>query len=151
MDTAWIQIFVLTFAECVAPAGKTVCQEQEFELQFLTQSECEFALEQFVTLKDGLDNVIVEQSKSSCAPSARQHHVFSSLAEVAELVGDTPGWRAPVIQEPAPEATKKLHQARLESLVTCEESKGTAPCKIGEIIIEDAAEAESVELWRRDQ
>ena len=36
MDTAWIPIFILTFAECVAPAGKTVCQEQEFQLQFLT-------------------------------------------------------------------------------------------------------------------
>ena len=32
MDTAWIQVFVLTLAECAAPAGKTVCQEREFDL-----------------------------------------------------------------------------------------------------------------------
>jgi hypothetical protein len=40
MDTAWIQVFVLTLSECVAPAGKTVCQEQSFELQFLTEADC---------------------------------------------------------------------------------------------------------------
>ena len=37
MDTAWIQVFVLTLSECVAPAGKAVCQEREFDLQFLTK------------------------------------------------------------------------------------------------------------------
>ena len=40
MDTAWIQVFVLTLSECVAPAGKTICQEQALELQFLTRSGC---------------------------------------------------------------------------------------------------------------
>ena len=34
MDTAWIQVFVLTLSECVAPAGKTICQEQAFELDY---------------------------------------------------------------------------------------------------------------------
>ena len=51
MDTAWIQVFVLTLAECAAPAGKTICQEREFDLQFLTRADCEVALEQLVTLK----------------------------------------------------------------------------------------------------
>ena len=67
MDTAWIQVFVLTIAECVAPAGKTVCQEREFELLFLTQADCQVALEQFVTLKDESANVIVDRSASGCA------------------------------------------------------------------------------------
>lgn len=150
MDTAWIQIFVLTLTECVAPAGKTVCQEQEFELQFLTQSECEFALDQLVTLKDASDSVIVEKSKSSCVPSARQNKVFASLPEVTESVRDKQAWRAPDVQEAAPESTRKSHTTRLESLATCEESEGVAPCKIGEIIIEDATEGEPVEVWRRD-
>ena len=72
MDTAWIQIFVLTLAECVAPPGKMVCQEREFELQFLTQSDCESTLQQFVSLKDASDTVIVDKSRSGCAPSARR-------------------------------------------------------------------------------
>jgi len=50
MDTAWIQVFVLTLSECVAPAGKTVCHEHEFELQFLTRADCEVALQQLVSL-----------------------------------------------------------------------------------------------------
>jgi hypothetical protein len=150
MDTAWIQIFILTMTECVAPAGKTVCQERDFELQFLTQPECEFALEQLVTLKDASESVIVEKSKSSCAPSARQHSVFESLSDVAESVEDKQAWRAPDAMEPPPESTRKVHQSRLEGLPTCEESKGVAPCKIGEIIIEDATDMESVEVWRLD-
>lgn len=76
MDVAWVQVFVLTLAECIAPAGKTVCQEHEFELMFLSQSDCEVALEQLVTLKDAAENVIVDKSKSGCAPSARQQSVF---------------------------------------------------------------------------
>jgi hypothetical protein len=151
MDTAWIPIFVLTVTECVAPTGKTVCQEQHFELQFVTESDCEYALEQLVTLKDASQSVIVDKSKSNCAPSARRHHVFASLSEVAESVDNKQGWRAPDVQEPTPEATRKLHQARLESLMTCEESKGVAPCKIGEIIVEDAVDEDPVEVWRRSQ
>ena len=150
MDTTWIQIFVLTLAECVAPSGKTVCQEHEFELQFLTQSDCEFALQQLVVLKDASDDVIVEKSKSSCRPSAREHRVYSSLSEVAESVEDKQGWLAPDIQESAPGSTQEFHKSRLESLPTCEKSKGVAPCKIGEIIIEEATDGEPVEVWRRN-
>lgn len=151
MDTAWIQVFVLTLAECIAPAGKTVCQEHEFELMFLSQSDCEVALEQLVMLKDAAENVIVDKSRSGCAPSARQQAVFSSLAQAAEAVPDKRNWRSPESQEPVVGSTRKLHQARLESLATCEESKGVAPCKVGEIIIEDATVGEPVEVWRRDQ
>lgn len=150
MDTTWIQIFVLTLAECVAPAGKTVCQEHEFELQFLTQSDCQFALEQLITLKDAADNIIVDKSKSGCAPSARQHSAYSSLVEVAEAVEDKQGWKEPAVQASVPGATQKLHKDRLDSLRTCEESKGVAPCKIGEIIIEEATQGDPVEVWRRD-
>ena len=57
MDTAWIQVFVLTLTECVAPAGKTVCQERELELQFLTESDCKAALEQLV-LESALSRAI---------------------------------------------------------------------------------------------
>jgi len=151
MDIAWIQIFLLTLTECVAPVGKTVCQEQSFEMQFLTQADCELALQQLITLKDGSETVIVDKSKSSCAPSARQHKVFSSLAEVADSTVDKEGWRAPdVVDEPRPESTRQPHQARLDALKTCDESKGMAPCKIGDIIIEESTQGEPVEVWRRD-
>ena len=79
MDIAWIQVFVLTLSECVAPAGKTVCQEQSFELQFLTQKDCEFALQQLVSLKQESDAVIIDPAKASCAPAARQRQEFASL------------------------------------------------------------------------
>jgi len=151
MDIAWIQIFLLTLTECVAPVGKTVCQEQSFELQFVTQADCELALQQLITLKDGSETVIVDKSKSSCAPSARQHGVFSSLAEVAESTTDKEGWRAPDVEgEPRSESARRPHQARLDALRTCDESKGIAPCKIGDIIIEETTEGEPVEVWRRD-
>jgi hypothetical protein len=150
MDTAWIPIFVLTLTECVAPAGKTVCQEREFELKFVTRSDCEFALQQLVTLKDASEAVIVDKSKSNCAPSARRQEVFASLSEITESLADDRGWKSPDVQEPAAESTQKLHETRLESLVTCEESKGVTPCKIGEIIVEEAKDEESVEVWRRE-
>jgi hypothetical protein len=102
-------------------------------------------------LKDAAENVIVDKSRSGCAPSARQQPVFSSLAQAAESVQDKGNWLPPERQEPAVASTRKLHQARLESLATCEETKGVAPCKVGEIIIEDATAGEPVEVWRRDR
>lgn len=148
MDTAWIQIFVLTFAECVAPAGKTVCQEQQFELEFLTRSDCEAALEQLVTLKDASETVIVEKSKSRCTPSARQHAVFTNLEELVENVEDKQAFRVPDAGQQAPRETPQAHQARLEKLPSCEAARGVAPCKIGEIIIEETEQGEPVEVWR---
>ena len=88
MDTAWIQVFVLTLAECVAPAGKTVCQERQFELQFLTRADCEFALQQLVSLKQSADNVIVDAGKSRCVVSAREGRVFASVDAVNQPFGE---------------------------------------------------------------
>jgi hypothetical protein len=149
MDTAWIQVFILTLSECVAPAGKTVCQEREFELQFLTEADCEYALEQFITLKDASENVIVNRDRSRCAPSARESHTFESLAAINEAYRDRIGWRVPGPQESQPSNTLAAHQKRLAALRTCDESEGVAPCKIGDIIIEGAS-GDPVEVWRRD-
>ena len=150
MDTAWIQVFVLTLAECVAPPGKAVCQESEFDLQFLTRSDCEFALHQLISLKDQSEYVIVNKSKSSCAPSARQRDAFASLDEVNAATKDKQGWRDPVDGESPPSPTQISHQARLADLPTCEESDGKAPCKMGGIIIEAATQDETADVWRRD-
>lgn len=150
MDTSWIQVFVLTFAECVAPAGKAVCQEREFDLQFLTRADCEYALEQLVTLKSESQYVIVNKSKSNCRPSAREADVFDSPEAVSSAAGDKRGWIEPADEEPT-SARFASHQDRLEKLPECENSDGEAPCKMGGIIIEAASTGEPVEVWRRDQ
>lgn len=151
MDTAWIPIFILSFAECVAPAGKTVCQEQEFELQFLTQADCEQALEQLITARDASETIIVDKQKSRCAASARQHEVYANLAEVSAAAADSEAWVAPQAQSRAADSTKQAHQERLANLKSCDEADGVAPCKIGEIIIEEAQAPKKVEVWRRDE
>lgn len=151
MDTAWIPIFVLTFAECVAPEGKTVCQEHAFEMEFLTQSNCEAALEQLVAAKDAMHNVIIDKEKTRCVASARRQPVYSSLADVAATMDESQPWMEPARGTAAADATRESHQARLASLKTCEESKGVAPCKIGEIIIEEASTSKQSDVWRRDQ
>ncbi len=150
MDTAWIQVFVLTLSECVAPAGKTVCQEQELQMQFVDQAECELVLQQLVALKDGAENVIVYKDKSHCAPSARQQTVYKSLNDVIEELGTSPERIAPDVADAPADSTQSSHQERLTALSSCEEVGGVAPCKIGEIIIEGAT-GQTVEVWRREQ
>lgn len=150
MDTSWIQVFVLTLSECVAPAGKTVCQEQEFDLQFLTRADCEFALEQLVTLKEESASVIVDRSKSSCAATARESAVFASMEAVSGTSPKSEGWKEP---DEAPEkmaASGVTHQDRLQDLPNCEDFDGEGACKMGGIIVEAGNRGESVEVWRRD-
>jgi hypothetical protein len=150
MDAVWIQVFVLTLAECVAPAGKTVCQERELDLLFLSGADCEVVLEQLITLKEESPNVIVNRDKSRCAPSARQSDAFASLEGINEAYRDKVGWHLPGPGEAQPAATRVAYKDRLANLKSCEESDGVAPCKIGDIIIEDAS-GEPVEVWRSDQ
>ena len=147
MDTAWIQVFVLTLSECVAPAGKTICQEQAFELEFLTRSDCEVALEQLLTLKEASDNVIVNPERSACAPAARERPVFASVDELQGSGTDSASLRVLDDGAAEPSATLVAHQERLAGLKTCEETKGVAPCKVGEIIMEGASETET-EIWQ---
>ena len=149
MDTAWIQVFVLTLSECVAPAGKTVCQEQSLELQFLTQSDCEIALQQFVSLKQESESVIIDPAKASCAPTARQQQVFASLDAIKEANRDKANWKAPAVEDTVPGIAVASHQERLASLPDCDADGAEAPCKVGEIIIE-AGDVAPVEVWRRD-
>jgi len=147
MDPAWIQVFVLTLSECVAPAGKTVCQENEIEMQFLSEGECKVALEQLITLKDQFENTIVNRQKSGCAATARQTEVYASL-EDAKAASDAPNWRNPETKVKSPAAV--THDERLQQLQTCEETGGVAPCKSGDIIIEGAVGGRKVEIWRKE-
>jgi len=149
MDIAWIQVFVLTLSECVAPAGKTVCQEQTLDLQFLTQADCEVALQQLVALKQESESVIIDPGKASCAPTARQQQVFASLDAIEEANQGKEDWRAPEIEDSGPGVALASHQERLARLPECGEEGVEAPCKVGEIIIE-AGDTEPVDVWRRD-
>lgn len=149
MDAAWIQVFVLTLAECVAPAGKTVCQEREFELAFLTEADCEFALEQLVSLKTESENVIIDPGKARCVPSARRADAFASLEAIRDRHGSRAGWQAPVPAASTPDTDRTAHEERLARLPECGEADGVAPCRIGEIIIEEAT-GERIEVWRQD-
>lgn len=51
----------------------------------------------------------------------------------------------PAGTDPAP--SRVTHEERLAELLTCDESGGTTPCKIGEIIIE-GSDAPEVEVWK---
>lgn len=148
MDPVWIKVFILTLSECVAPAGKTVCQEQQLEMQFLAQAECEVALQQLIEIKDQSASTIVNRDKSGCAPSARQTEAFPS-ADAVKAASNAGGWHEPAaVTTAAPPAV--AHEERLQNLASCEESLGIAPCKLGEIIIEGASTGKSVEIWRRN-
>jgi hypothetical protein len=149
MATAWIQVFILTFAECVAPAGKTVCQEQQFELQFSSRSDCEYALFQLITTKDQSDRIIVNRQKSVCVPSAIESEIYDSLEAINEANKDTPDWRVPGENEAEQMITDRAHRERLETLMSCEETAYIAPCKIGGIIVEDAT-GSGVDVWKSD-
>jgi hypothetical protein len=149
MATTWIQVFILTLAECVAPAGKTVCQEQHFELQFLNLRDCEYALEQLLTMKDQSDYVIVNRQKSGCAPTAVESESFASLDAINEANKDTAGWQVPGENDARRSAVNMDHSERLEDLMSCEETDFIVPCKIGDIIVEDAT-GNSVDVWKRD-
>ncbi len=147
MDAIWIKVFILTLSECVAPAGKTVCQEQQLEMQFLAQAECEVALQQLIEIKDQSANTIVNRDQSGCAPSARQAEAFPS-AEAVKAASDAGRWHEPAaITTAAPSAM--AHEERLASLKSCEETLGVAPCKLGDIIVEGASTGRPVEIWRR--
>lgn len=149
METAWIQIFILTLAECVAPAGKTVCQEQQFELQFINKADCEYALEQLIAMKDEAEHVIVNRQKSRCTPSAVESDTFASLEAINAAYKDTAGWRVPGAEDTRRSVVNKDHRERLAELQSCEETGGAAPCKIGDIIVEEAT-GDSVEVWKSD-
>ena len=149
MDTAWIQVFVLTLSECVAPAGKSVCQEQAFELQFLTQADCEYALQQLVSLKEESETVIIDPARASCVPTARQQRVFASLDAIEEANRDKDNWKAPEIEDTGPGVSLASHQERLASLPACGEEGVQAPCKVGDIIVE-GGDVDPVDVWHRD-
>lgn len=91
MDMAWIKVVVLTLAECVAPEGKTVCQEQEVQYYFVDEVECQKVLEQLIDYRDSFENVIVNKANSSCRETTRSSEVFSSRSDADPTFVDDDG------------------------------------------------------------
>ncbi len=149
MEPSWIQIFILTFAECVAPAGKTVCQEQQFELQFVNKADCEYALQQLIAMKDEAEHVIINRQKSGCAPAAIEIDSYPTLEAINAATIDTYGRRLTNAADARRVVEDNEHTERLADLQSCEDTGGTAPCKIGDIIVEEAI-GDSVEVWTQD-
>lgn len=152
MDTAWIQVFVLSLSECAAPAGKTVCQEQEVHYQFLDRAECEEVLQQLVAHKDRAENVIVHQDQSRCMPTVRETTTYTSVREANENLPGLEDWGT--VPEEAADAEdgavmSEAHQARLEDLPACDNEYSVTPCKVGQIIVESDG-SEPVPVWQRD-
>lgn len=150
MDTSWIQIFILTLSECVAPAGKTVCQEQQFELRFLSQEDCSYALEQLIALKDEAEYVIVNRQKSGCAPSAAESKTYASLDAINDANKNTVGWRVPGSEDARRIEVNQSYSERLSELMPCKDTGDVVPCKVGDIIVEEQAKGDSVDVWKRD-
>lgn len=149
MDTAWIQVFVLSLSECAAPAGKTVCQEQEINYQFFDKAECEEVLEQLVAHKKDADNIIVHEDRSRCLPTIRQATTYDSVREANENLSELEDWGMAPVEQEGPQVTSEAHQARLEALPACDDDYSVTPCKVGQIIVESDG-GEQVPVWQRD-
>lgn len=150
MDTAWIQVFVLSLSECAAPAGKTVCQEQEINYQFFDKAECEEALQQLIAYKDGAENIIVHADRSRCLPTVRQTTTYESVREANEHLSGLKDWGTIPVEQDGPKVTSEAHQARLKQLPACDDGYSVTPCKIGQIIVESDG-SEPVPIWRREE
>jgi len=151
METAWIQVFVLTLSQCIAPAGKMICQEETVQYHFTNEEDCASALVQLVDLAARADNVIVNRERSSCRPAAKESVVYASADEARNRLSGSENFVLIDGKKAEPDFTQSAHAERLAQTKTCEETGGVAPCKIGEIILEAASESSGSEVWRRQQ
>ena len=150
MNIAWIKVVVLTLAECVAPEGKTVCQEQQVQYYFFDEVECQKVLEQLMDYRDGFENVIVNKEDSSCLPAAKDLQVFASRSAADDYFAEMGGLGV-ISDEPAKkDFMRERHDLRLESLHVCDDDKLVTPCRRGDIIIESMT-GNKMEVWQRTQ
>lgn len=148
MDTGWIQVFVLVMTECVAPAGKSVCQEQELRYEFFDKGDCEVVLEQLLAHKDSAENIIVNKEKSACLPTAKKQRIFHSLDDAKNALENTDGWGKIPVADDTMDFTEEAHRERLANIPECSEIGDVPPCKIGEIIVEGSTNSK-FEIWRQ--
>ena len=151
METVWIQVFVLTLTQCIAPSGKMVCQEEAVQYQFVNKDDCEHALLQMTNVASAADNVIVNKDLSHCRSAAVESAAFTSVEEANQKLGDTEGWQVLNDDNQAADFTQTAHQERLKNLHECEDVAGVAPCKVGQIIIEAPSDRPKPEIWQQQK
>lgn len=149
METAWIQVFILTLTQCIAPPGKMVCQEESVEFQFADQVDCEVALVQMLDVAARVDSVIVKRESSHCRAATKEIKVFASAEEAGEQFEGAENLAMLQVDDPPLDFTQTAHLERLDSLHNCADVAGVPPCKIGEIIVEAAGEPERSTIWQR--
>jgi len=150
MDAAWVKVVVLTLAECVAPAGKTVCQEQDTQYYFFEEDQCAVVLEQLIDYRNGLDNVIVNSEKSSCLPTVMSRETFSSSSEADRYLSGIKGWGEISVAAAPKDYLQQAHEKRLAELPECTDDADVRPCKQGQIIIE-RSESSPTQVWRQEK
>ena len=129
MDAAWIKVVVLTLAECVAPEGKTVCQEQQTQYSFVDEAECQQVLEQLIDYRDTFENVIVNKANSSCSTASKNLELFEKRSDADPGFVDEEGYVV-VGQEPKQkDFMQERHDLRLQSLPACDSSQSVTPCR----------------------
>lgn len=150
METAWIQVFILSLTQCLAPPGKMVCQEETVEYRFASEADCDRALVQMLDYAERADNVLVNREKSMCRAAAQESTIYASGEEASPGAGTDEGFVLIDGKEPPADFMQAAHQERLSSLQECEQTGGAAPCKIGQIIVEPATE-KRLEVWKRQR
>jgi hypothetical protein len=149
METAWIQVFVLTLTQCIAPAGKMVCQEETVEYYFAGEDDCARALVQMIDLAARADNILVDRQKSDCNPGVKETLVFASGEDARSSMSSTQDIVLIDGKMPPPDFMQSSHNDRLQDMQSCAETDGVAPCRIGDIIVEAAAEVRKSEVWQQ--
>jgi hypothetical protein len=151
METAWIQVFVLTLTQCIAPAGKMVCQEESVEYYFTNEDDCASALVTMVDLAARAENILVDRQKSNCKPAAKESIVYADAEAAKASLANSDDFVLIDGKSPPADFMQVAHNERLENMKTCEDTNGVAPCKIGEIIVEAAEESHKTEVWQRQK
>ena len=150
MDIAWIKVVVLTLAECVAPEGKTVCQEQQVQYFFVDEVECQTVLEQLIDYRDGFENVIVNKDDSSCQPAAKDLQMFASRSKADEYFAEMGGLGVISDDTSMKDFLQERHDLRLESMHICDDATLVTPCRRGDIIIESIT-GNKTEVWKQGE
>ncbi len=151
METAWIQVFVLTLTQCIAPAGKMVCQEDIVEYHFTNEEDCARALVLMVDLAAHAENILVDRQRSNCSPAAKESIVFADSDDAKSSLANSENFVLIDGKAPPPDFMQAAHSERLEGMKPCDETNGVAPCRIGEIIVEAAPESPETEVWQRQE
>jgi len=151
METAWIKVFVMSLTQCIAPAGKIICQEETVEYQFANEADCTRALVQMMDMASHVDNVLIDRQKSDCRPAVTESSVYANDAEAKSSLGAATDVLIANDETPRTDYLQTAHDERLQNTKTCEETSGVAPCRIGSIIVEPAAEAAQSDVWKRQK